>query len=815
MIMIRNYFVTAIRFFLRQRLYSIINVLGFALGLAAFIMIMLYLNDELSYDKFWPNAERIYRVTRLWKNDDGQTSLHLARVAPPVGPLLKEDYGNYLEEVVRIYGGYTTVISFGDKKFMEDRFFAAEPNIFKVFPNKFLAGDPKTALEEPFTLVLTESMARRYFGNENPIGKSMKYQDIGLFRVTGVIADLPNNTYFKYDFLASFSSLAQLYGKDYLEHNWGGNNFPTYVLFRDKTDPAMLASQLDTFINRHLTPEYTRELGKAPEHAPSMGTQLVLQKLTDIHLHSNLSTEIVANGSIRSIYIFALVAFFIMLIACINFMNLSTARSSARAREVGLRKVVGASRGKLITQFLGESFLMTLVALIIAVTAVDLVMPAFNNYVHKDLSLLIGAPWKSMVAFMVLLVVVSLLAGSYPSFLLSSYNPLSILKGVWSRQGKGANFRTVLVIAQFTANAVLIISIIFIFRQWQFLTNMDLGFDREKLVVLFSNEKINGSKEAFKAKLKENPNILNVGESSQIPSNDLVNSWGGKVVDGPSPGPIPFMLNVVEVDYDFMRTYGMKMAAGRPFSKEFPTDDSMAFILNETAVTKLGWGKPEDGVNRMLEYGPRKGQVIGVVKDIYFESLHKEIAPVIYLIGGKDDLGIYSVKIGNKDGQGTIRYIEDTWYGFSSEGVFSYYFLDEEFRNLYRSERQLGEVTGMFAVLALVIACLGLFGLASYASFQRTKEIGIRKVMGANMILVIGLLSRSFLRWILLANLIAWPVAWYFIHRWLSGFPYRIKIGVDVFLLSLVVTLLIAFLTILYQTLRVARENPVKSLRYE
>jgi putative ABC transport system permease protein len=810
----KNYAITAIRNFLRQRLNSIINVLGFAIGLASFILIVLYLINELSYDRFWPDHDRIYRVTRLWKNQDGKTSLHLARVAPPAGPLLKQDFSNYLEDVVRVYGGYTTVITFEDKKFLEARFFAAEPEIFNIFPNKFLAGDPKTCLKEPFTVVLTRKTAEKYFGKTDPIGKTLKYQDFGLFRVTAVVENLPLNTHFPYDFLASFSTLVQAFGNQSLITDWGSNNYLTYIKFREKASAAQLESQLDHFIDVHLAPFYKNVTGVPPKFKPSQGTQLVLQKLDDIHLYSNLSTEIVPNGSIRSIYIFATVAFFILLIACINFMNLSTARASTRAREVALRKVLGATRWQLILQFMGESFLMTFITLAISVTAVDLILPTFNNYVFKHLSLLIGTPGLSIIIFFLLLFMVAIIAGSYPSFMLSSFRPLTILKGVRSRGAQGSSFRTTLVISQFTITAVLLISIIFIFRQWKFLANSELGFDKDKVVVFATNDKMHASLNAFRSSLKSNPAILNVGFSDLIPSNDLVNCMDAYIVDGPNPGNLTFMLYMVRIDYDFFKTYGMKVIAGRGFSEEFPSDDSLAFILNEKAVERIGWGKPENAINRPFKYGDRHGQIIGVVKDVHFETLHNEIAPMIYYID-RSNVSVASIKIAGNDLKQTLHHIEDTWNKYSPESVYTYSFLDENYRNLYRPEQQLGEVTGMFALLALVIACLGLFGLASFASTQRTKEIGVRKVMGSELHQIIALLSYSFLRWILLANIIAWPISWYFIHQWLKGFPYKIKLDPFVFLYSILITMGIAFLTILYQTIKAARENPVKALRYE
>lgn len=810
----KNYAITAIRNFLRQRLNSVINVLGFAIGLASFILIVLYLINELSYDKFWPDHSRIYRVTRLWKNQDGKTSLHLARVAPPIGPLLKEDFSNYLEEVVRVYGGYATVITFEDKKFIEEKFFAAEPNFFKVFPNRFISGDPANALKEPYTVVLTRKMANKYFGKNDPIGKTLKYQDFGLFRVTGVVEDLPHNTHFPYDFLASFATIEQAFGNKSLNTNWGSNNYITYLKFRVKVSPEQLQSQLDHFIDVHLAPFYKSITGAEPKMRPSEGTQLVLQKLDDIHLYSNLSTEIIPNGSIRSIYIFASVAFFILLIACINFMNLSTARSGTRAREVGLRKVLGATRKQLIIQFMGESFLMTLITMIIAVTAVDLILPTFNNYVFKHLSLLIGTPWLSILIFFVLLLFVSLLAGSYPSFMLSSYRPLIILKGVWSKNGKGSLFRTILVISQFTITVVLLICIIFIYRQWKFLAKSELGFDRDRMIIMPTNDKMHPSLNAFKNSLKSDPTILNVGTSDLIPSNDLVNCLDAATLDGPNPGDLKFMLYMVRIDYDFFKTYGMKIVAGRAFSEEYGTDDSLSFIINEKAVERLGWGKAENAINRPFRYGDRHGQIIGVVKDVHFETLHNEIAPMIYYID-KSNVYMVSIKISGTDLKKSLKHIEDTWTKYSPESVYTFSFLDENYRNLYRPEQQLGEVTGMFAILALVIACLGLFGLASFASSQRTKEIGVRKVMGAALHEIIAQLSYSFLRLILLANLIAWPIAWYFVHQWLKGFPYKIKIDPFVFIYSVLITMGIAFLTILYQTLKAARENPVKALRYE
>jgi len=457
---------------------------------------------------------------------------------------------------------------------------------------------------------------------------------------------------------------------------------------------------------------------------------------------------------------------------------------------------------------------MTIITLIIAVTAVDLILPTFNNYVFKHLSLLISTPWISILLFLIFLIIVSFLAGSYPSFMLSSYRPLTILKGVWTKNGKGSSFRTLLVISQFTITAILFICIIFIFRQWKYLANSELGFDKDRLVIIHSNDKIHGSMKAFKEALKSDPSVINVGSSTQIPSNDLVNCLGGATLDGPNPANLNFMLYMVGVDYNFFKTYGMKIAAGREFSENFSTDDSLAFIFNEKAVERLGWGNAENAINRPFKYGNTSGQIIGVIKDIHFETLHNEIAPIIYYIDKGNDYTI-SIKIAGSDLKKTIKHIENTWVKYSPESVFTYTFLDEDYRNLYRPEQQLGEVTGMFAILALVIACLGLFGLASFAASQRTKEIGVRKVMGAALYEIVGLLSYSFLRLILLANLIAWPISWYFVNQWLKGFPYKIKIDPLVFIYSILITMGIAFLTIMYQTLKAARENPVKALRYE
>ncbi len=809
--MIKNYLTISLRLFRRNKIYSFINIIGFSIGLAGFLLIMIFIRHELSYDKFWDDYQRIYRVTRSWYNEDGAQNLHLARVAAPIGPLLDADYPDLLEEVVRTLE-WSPVIRIGDDLFRGDYMFFAEENFFRVFNTGFIRGDPSTALKEPLTMVISETTAERFFGDEDPVGKTVETQEAGTVTVTGVFRDIPQNTHFKYDILISFITLEYYYGKENMMRDWSGNNYITYLKFSAGTPPDQLKVQIDDFIDRHLpSTEYASE---NPDYRPSESTRLHLQKITDIHLRSHLSTELESNGDIRNVYIFSTVALFILLIACMNFINLSTARSAIRAKEVAVRKVAGAGKNKLVFQFLFESVLLTFLALIIAVVAVDFLLPVFSNLISRELSFFEGSRISNSALIILIGLLVGLLSGSYPAFYLSRFAPVKVLKAAFDPEKSSLSLRTILVFLQFAISIALIISMGIIGKQIDYIQNKDLGFNRKNVLVIGANQDILNNIEIFKQKMLENPGISGITSARLIPSDNLINSGGCRTLDGENPGPIPFRVAMVSMDYDYFENFKIKILAGRNFSREFPTDDSLAFMLNAEAVKQLGWGNPENAVDRPIEYGGRRGTVIGVVDDICFESLHNKITPIIYFVSPSQNYQLCLV-LKDEGMEETIQYIKKVWEEYAPGDIFDYTFLDERYEGKYRTEFQLGKVMLIFSAFAILIACLGLFGLSSFLAEQKTREVGIRKIMGASVLRITTHLSIEFTRWVLIANIIAWPAAYFIMKRWLENFAYHVNIPWLVFFLALIISLAIAVFTVSFQTIRSAFRNPVEAIKYE
>jgi putative ABC transport system permease protein len=813
--MLPNYIKIATRNLWRYKGYSFINILGLAVGMACCTLILLFVLDELSYDKFNENSDRIYRVTREWFNSDGTPSLHLARVAPPIGTLLKQDFPDMIEKMVRIRSDYNTLLKVDDRTFIENHFRWAGNSFFDIFSFKLLHGDPKTALVEPNTVVLTNSTAKRYFGSADAaMGKIINYENERDLLVTGVVEDVPHNSHFKFDFLGSFQTLYDMFGAEYMTRNWGRNNYATYLLLAKNVPAATLRSQFPAFLDKYLTQVSLENDGREPSITPSRVNQLHLQRLTDIHLKSHLNSEWEPNGDIKNVYLFTLIALFILLIACINFMNLSTARSSNRAHEIGMRKVLGAQRTQLIIQFLGESVFVALVAFVIALGMVELAFPAFNNFSGKELTMNLTENFSLLLGLAGLLLFVGLLSGSYPALYLSGFRPIKVLKNVSKNGLSRSRFRTVLVVLQFSISIGLIICVGGMYSQLQFWHNTDLGYDKEHIVLLPSDQSIMEKIESVKSRMLQNPNIISVATSRLVPTNNLLNSWGGETLEDGKEEPIQFRLAAQEVDYDFIDTYKMKLVAGRNFSRKYATDDTAAFILNESAVRKLGWGPPDNAIGKPLQYGGQDGHVIGVLKDFFFESLRNEIVPIIFLITKNSNYTV-SVRIRPENTKATLQFLENLWTELRPNYPFEYRFLDEQYDNLYKSEERLMEIFGVFSILAIFVACLGLLGLASFTAEQKTKEIGIRKVLGASVGRIVFLLTKEYTRWVLIANLIAWPVAWWGMNRWLENFAYRIHIGWQIFILSATIALFIALFTVSWQAIRAALANPVESLRYE
>jgi putative ABC transport system permease protein len=801
--MLKNYLKIAFRNIKKHAGYSLINVAGLAIGMACCILILLFVFDELNYDKFHKNHDRIYRVTRKWFNADGVVNLHLGHVAPPIAPLLENDFPEILHGV-RLYRVSGLLVGKDSAFYEESRFFFAEEDLFKVFTFDMIAGDPETALKDPFSLVITDEMAERNFGSEDPIGKSLTIQTSSQkadMKVTGVIKPLPHNSHFHADFLGSFKTYEAVVGDRELQ-SWASNNYATYLLMEEGYDINRLKSQLDPFIDRH------------DVEGRSQGTKLELQRLTDIHLYSHLDSEIEANSDITYVYVFSIIALFILLIACVNFMNLATARSAGRAREVGLRKVIGAQRPQLIRQFLSESIITAVISLSIAIGLVLLAIPTFNRFVGRNLSLNISANVSLLVSLFLIAIFVGLISGIYPAVFLSAFKPIRVLKGKLDSGKKGFSFRTVLVVFQFAISIILIICVGIVSSQLDYMQTRNLGFDEEHVVVLPSSPRMVFGLEGFKTRLLQNPNIFGVSAAKRVPSGRLLDSAGARVLSGETSQPVDFRIAQLRVDYDYIPTFKMEMAAGRNFSIEMGTDPTQAFIINETAARRIGWKSPEEAIGKGFGYGQRNGQIIGVVKDFHFESLHQEISPIVMFLS-KTDLAQISIRISPNNIPQTMAFLKDIWAEMRPTYPFSYYFIDENFDQLYRAEEKLGRIFSYFAFLSVFIGCLGLFGLASYSAERRTKEIGLRKVLGASATGITLLLSKEFTKWVLLANVIAWPAAYLIMSRWLQNFAYRSGIGIGTFLLAGGIAWLIAFLTVGYQAIKASIADPVTALKYE
>ncbi len=814
--MFKNYLKIAYRSLLKYKAYSFINIAGLSIGMACCILILLYVQDELSYDKWHENADRTFRVTREWLNDDGKTNLHLGHVAPPIAPLMKQDFPE-VEEIVRITGGSSSLVSYDSKHFSEDRFYFADPNIFKIFSIELIEGDPETILQQPLNVILSEDMATKYFGAEEPLGKSITYRERVEFKVAGIMKNTPRNSHFHFDFLGSMLVLENFFGQREFQ-SWGSNNYATYLLLPPNYDKSQLEGKFPEFMDRHLTAAIIRNTGQEPTNKPSERNLLHLQALTDIHLHSQLDSEIEANGNIVYVYIFTAVAGFILLIACINFMNLATARSANRAKEVGLRKVVGADRKKLIRQFLSETVFMAFVSLIFGLVMVYATLPWFSGFVSRELALNLTDNLGALLGLAGLMLFVGLAAGSYPAFYLSKFQPIVTLKGMKKGGANKSAFRTILVVFQFAISIVLIISMGVVGDQLEYCRTKDLGLNKDNVVVFAAGQEIIQRYADVKNQLLQHPNIIGVAASKRVPSGRLLDSSGGRVIEGETQRPLNFRIASVQVDHDFVDTYGMRMVAGRNFSVDFPTDSTEAFILNEVAVERIGWASPEEAIGKPFRYGSRDGRIIGVVNNFNYESLHQPITPILMWIRPQNFNSI-SIRIRPTEGVTAASVVEgfltQKWLEFRPNFPPIYSFLDERYDQLYGAEHRLEQIFTIFSGLAVFIACLGLFGLASYIAEQRTKEIGIRKVLGASVSNITLMLSKHFSLLVAAATPLAWLVAWFVMDRWLGTFAFRVDISLFVFAWAALLAFGIAISTVSFQSIKAALINPVNSLRNE
>ncbi|MFC2155172.1 ABC transporter permease [Acidobacteriota bacterium] len=815
--MFKNYLKIFFRNIIRYKGYSFINLAGLAIGIACCVLIMLYVKDEISYDRFHEKHDRIFRVERkgTFKGQD----YHVPVTAHPTGPAFETDFAQVLH-AVRLYPRQVVIKNWKNHRFEEQVFFA-DHALFETFTFPLLKGTAATALKEPNSVVLTEKMSEKYFGSRDTLGQTLtihwanRSQDL---KVTGIMKKIPHNSHFNSDFFVSYTTLPAFIG-DQLQ-NWFNNSVYTYILLQQQSDAKELQAQLPAFIEKHLGKMARKFFSKDMDLSNIL--QMQLRPVTDIHLYAKLGWEIDPQGNISSIYVFSAIAFFILLIACINFMNLSTARSAGRAKEVGLRKTVGANRGLLIKQFIGESVCLTILAGILALLLVELLLPAYNHFTGKELANTIFSQPLSMLAFLGLLLVVGFISGSYPAFFLSSFQPVIVLKGSTASKAdrRSLILRKALVVFQFAISIFLIIGTLIVMNQMNYVKNRNLGFQKEQVLVLRTRDQALASRnDAFKAELLKNSNILHVAASSNIPgARDF--SDQGIIREGKSNDDFVVTYNF-DIDEDFIPLLGIELAAGRNFSKNFATDREDGYIINETAVKAFGWDSPDEAVGKRLMRPTRidsgqfhKGTIVGVVKDFHFKSLHQKIEPLLFFMNS-NSLNYINIKLKTADISNTMAHIREKWSEFSPAYTFEFFFFDQHFDRLYRSEERMHTLFKLFTLLAIFISCLGLFGLASFTTEQRTKEVGIRKVLGASVINVILHLSKEFIFWVALANLIAWPAAYFFMNKWLQNFAYRTGLGIEVFLLSGLLGLTIALLTVGYQSVKAALANPIKALKYE
>jgi putative ABC transport system permease protein len=722
---------------------------------------------------------------------------------------LQQDFPE-VENTVRLDKNDAIVVRNGTKQFFEDKILLTDPSFFDVFSYKLSSGDAKTALNDPYSIILTESMAKKYFGKEDPIGKSLLillYDSTragALYKITGVMPDAPKNAHFGFNFLASFKTLEVAEPESLTESGWGNNGYYTYVLLKNKNDIEKLQAKLPAFAERHI--------GKKMKEW-KMKYDFLLQPLMSIHLDSNRRYEIEPTGSRQYIFIFATIGIFILLIAGINYMNLATARSSQRAKEVGVKKVLGAQKGQLVMQYIVEAIIVSMASLLIALLLCQLLQPVMEGLTGKTISIF---RLNGLLIFLIgIAFLLGLISGTYPAFFLTAYKPINVLKGALQQPSGGVWLRKTLVVTQFTISVVLISGILIVNSQLSYIQHKDLGYKKDALVAL----KVNGSPdvvpkyEPFKNAILSSPLILGATTSNSLLGAGLGNS-GARTVNGEGKSIVTSIYRL-KVDQDYMGVYQMKMVAGRNFSKNIISDTS-SYILNEAAVKAFGWGSPENAINKPFSMGGDGGTVVGVVKDFHFNSLQHAVEPLVILPRmPRNGFSQITMRIDMSKPSEAIKLVEENWKKYFPAYSLEYSFLDKKLQEQYKSEERFGKFFLYFSVLSLMIACLGLFGLTAYATQQRTKEIGIRKVLGASVKGIVTILSKDFLRLVLIAAFLAFPLAWWVMNKWLDDFAYRVHIGWWVFVIAGSIALLIALLTVSFQAIKAAIANPVKSLRNE
>jgi len=807
--MFKNFFKVALRVLWRQKTYSIINITGLAIGLASAILILLYVENELSYDRFHTNAPDIYRMYINGKI--GEDKLRGAWTCGPLGPTMKKDFPEVVDAVRTSLDG-NTLVKIDEKNFLENDILYADSGFFSMFSFPLLKGDPKKVLVEPRTVVLTRNTASRMFGNTDPVGKMIRFEsDTSWYRITGIAENPPLNSQFKFNMVVSFSSLRN----DNLNY-WMSNSYYTYVQLQKGFPYKQLEAKLPAMSKKYIGPEVKTILGIELEDWLKAGNSYgyYIQPLTEVHLDNSIQGGITGPISRKYLVIFSLIAMFIILMACINYMNMATARSATRSKEVGIRKVSGSDRKTLITQFLSESVLVTFLALFLALVAVDLVTPWFNNSMNLHISLnLFYHSWLWLI-LLVSAVVIGVLAGLYPAFMLSSYIPAKVLKSSFT-QGKGSTtLRQILVTLQFIISIGILSGTLIIYEQLRYMQSKDLGFNKEQLLVIERGGSLQSKQGTFMDEVRKLAGVSNACISTAIPGH--LNNYNGYGMEGRDRTKT-FLMQTYWMDDKFLETYKIKVVNGRFFSADFPSDSS-AVVINETAVkqfaiddiTKTRFTKPEPN-NKFAFY-----QVIGVVRDFNAESLHSEIKPCLFLMRPRSwTWGMLTIRLKPGSIQSTVDEIGSLWKKFTNDEPYQYYFLDDDLNKQYSEDARTGKLALFFTILAIFIACLGLLGLVSFTVTRRTKEIGIRKAMGSSIPSIVSLLSSETIVLIAIASMFAWPLAWMYLKNWLTDFAYRIHLSPLVFVFTTFIVLLLSVVTILWQTLRAARMNPAEALRYE
>ena len=806
--MFKNYFKVAMRNLWKNKGYSAINILGLAIGLATCLLILIYVIDELSYDRFNKKADRIYRIDA--DINFGGTHWVLAVAPDPLGPTLKKDFPQ-VEQYVRFrnYGGL--LVKKENQNVQEDKVIYVDSTLFDAFTLSIISGDPRTSLTDPSSIVITERMAKKYFNTADAVGKTLVVSDTTNYKVSAVIKNMPVQSHFNFDFFLP------LHNEESREGNWLSNNFNTYVVLKAGADPKKLERQLDIIIKKYVFPQAEQVFHATAEEFKKTGTHVFygLMPVTQIHLHSSKTGELGANGSMQYVYIFSAIAAFILLIACVNFMNLATARSSNRAKEVGVRKVLGSDRANLIRQFLMESMLISFISMALAVGIAELLLPYFNQLSGKQIELgLLSRLWL-LPALILLMLFVGLLAGSYPAFYLSAFQPVTVLKGKLAGGFKRSWLRNSLVVFQFAISIFLIVGTVVIYSQLIFIRSRKLGFDREHVLVIQNCYPLGNQAKTFRNELLNIRGVESATMTGYLPTADSRND-SPLFPDAALDQKRAVAMQNWYVDENYIPTLKMQMVKGRNFSAEMKTDSS-AIIINEAAAKLLPF---DDPVNKTLYYliniqnrETKMYHVIGVVKDFNFNSLREQVSPMALFYG--EERGKMAVRFKSADIASLISAVETKWRTLAPNQPFNYSFMDEDFNNIYLNEQRVGRIAVSFSALAILIACLGLFGLVTYAAEQRTKEIGIRKVLGASVSNIINMLSKDFMKLVFIAMLIAFPLGWYFMNKWLEDFAYRISIDWKIFLTAGVAAMLIAILTVSAQALKAALANPVNNLRTE